>query len=762
MTTGDQSRAAPFVGPRAYQIGERLFGRDRERLQLLDLLIAERIVLIYSPSGAGKTSLVQAALVPALRSEDFVVPAVARVTFERAAGMSAPAANRYVFAVLLSLEEGQPKEQQLPLAELARMSLADYVEQRWAQTAQTGGMVLIFDQFEEVLTIDPTDIDAKREFFTQLGVALRNPHRWALFAMREEHLAGLDPFRNLIPTRLDTRYRLELLTEAQARQTMQEASAQAGVEFTDAAARRLADDLRRVRVEQPGGSLAEQLGPTVEPTQLQVVCLRLWSKLAPGQQKIETSDVEALGSADTALADYYAEAMSRLGARERQVRDWIEHELITAQGLRNQVLREEALRFSGVDAQAISMLDERHLLREERRRGVSWLELAHDRLVQPIRSNNAAWRDEHLTPFQRQATLWESQNRPRDLEWRGQALKSAQRWAQRHDDELTSSERDFLQACVRSRRVRTWRMISVVTPALAIFAVVSAYGYVQWLAARPWSAWTNLVSGEAYEQNGDFVSIGRSEPQFESLFRSQIHLDPNVVSRWHLLVSRGNVAFDMRSLNGTTINARFLQYSDGQPIKNGDLVAIAGTGAFRFSTIEPYYIPLIPRAFPKQSPVPDETWAILLDGASRTATPLIDHDYFLGRGEGGGLSLESTAKAGALLRISKIDGDSRGNANLETDDTNDDYQLLAMFKFEDRTYVAAAVPPRTRVSQFLQDQSGNRMPGTDYTSKMSFCFGQSSQGKMMTVQGVTTTFVVIRSNDEPACKLGPFQIIVLP
>src|SRR5882724_6226333 len=100
----------------------------------------------------------------------------------------------------------------------------------------------------------------------------------------------------MIPTRLATTFRLELLNEQQARQTMQEASAQAGVVFTDGAARKLTDDLRRVRVQRPSGSLEEQLGPTVEPTQLQVVCLRLWSKLAPDKTTIEEGDVEALGS----------------------------------------------------------------------------------------------------------------------------------------------------------------------------------------------------------------------------------------------------------------------------------------------------------------------------------------------------------------------------------------------------------------------------------------------------------------------------------
>jgi ABC-type arginine transport system ATPase subunit len=58
----------PYVGPRAFTVNEaaRFYGRTRETQDLLDLLIAERIVLLYSPSGAGKSSLILAALVPAL------------------------------------------------------------------------------------------------------------------------------------------------------------------------------------------------------------------------------------------------------------------------------------------------------------------------------------------------------------------------------------------------------------------------------------------------------------------------------------------------------------------------------------------------------------------------------------------------------------------------------------------------------------------------------------------------------------------------
>src|SRR5205823_3513253 len=57
----------------------------------------------------------------------------------------------------------------------------------------TGPEILIFDQFEEILTADPTDLTAKAEFFRQVGAALRNRQRWALFSMREDYVPALDP-----------------------------------------------------------------------------------------------------------------------------------------------------------------------------------------------------------------------------------------------------------------------------------------------------------------------------------------------------------------------------------------------------------------------------------------------------------------------------------------------------------------------------------------------------------------------------------------
>ena len=114
----------PYVGPRSFKTGEKLYGRDSEALDLLDLLIAERIVLLYSPSGAGKSSLIQAELTRQLKKEGFHILPTIRVSTEPPAISSEFSAlsaespettqnstlntqnskfNRYVFSALLSL-----------------------------------------------------------------------------------------------------------------------------------------------------------------------------------------------------------------------------------------------------------------------------------------------------------------------------------------------------------------------------------------------------------------------------------------------------------------------------------------------------------------------------------------------------------------------------------------------------------------------------------------------------------------------------------
>ena len=57
--------ASPYVGPVPYERKDRdlFFGRDEEAESLLSLLISERVVLFYAQSGAGKSSILNAAII---------------------------------------------------------------------------------------------------------------------------------------------------------------------------------------------------------------------------------------------------------------------------------------------------------------------------------------------------------------------------------------------------------------------------------------------------------------------------------------------------------------------------------------------------------------------------------------------------------------------------------------------------------------------------------------------------------------------------
>lgn len=441
-------RANPYVGPRAFRNGEALYGRDREVLDLLDLLIAERLVLLYSPSGAGKTSLVQAALIPRLEKEDFTVLPPMRVSLVPLEVVP-DTVNRYTLSLLLSLEEALAPDEQMPPAELAKLSFSDYLKWR-TEILKCENAVLVFDQFEEILTLNPADRKAKGDFFTQIGAALRHLRCWALFIMREEFVAGLAPYLNALPTRLSTTYRLELLTMRAAQEAIQRPARAAGVEFTDVAAERLSANLATVHVQHLDGHMEVVTGNYIEPVQLQVVCHRLWDGLAPEATEIGLNDLEMVGDVDTALRSYYAEQVAttsrETGVGERTIRDWFDQQLITEQGIRGQVLQGPA-QSQGLDNCAIWPLVDAHLVRAEVRRGATWFELAHDRLIGPVRSDNATWCQTHLSALQRQAALWEEKNRPATLLLRDEALAEAEQWITMHQQELTPPDLAFVDAC---------------------------------------------------------------------------------------------------------------------------------------------------------------------------------------------------------------------------------------------------------------------------------------------------------------------------
>jgi WD40 repeat protein len=483
-------RSNPYVGPRAFQTGERLYARDRDILNLYYLLLAERVVLLFSPSGAGKTSLIQAGLIPRLGDKFGFMPVV-RVNHDPPENIGREKKfNRYIFSVLVSLEETLQEEKRLPVEELAEIGLSEYLAQRFQAEAENlqpdeqgkpKFEALIFDQFEEILTTAPNDYEGKRAFFEQIGEALRDNKRWALFSTREDYVAAFEPYLPAIPTRFANRYRLDLLGAEAAIEAIQRPAHEAGVDFVDTAARQLIDDLRRVQIQRPDGTLEPDLGRYVEPVQLQVVCYRLWQDLAEDETEITERHISTIGSVDESLSGYYAEqvevAEERFKVPLRNIREWFNDKLITKQGTRSQVMLEPD-KSGGLDNRVIRFMEAAHLVRGEKRAGSTWFELAHDRLIGPIRTDNEKWLAANLSLLQQQANLWNRQDRPASLLLSERELVHAREWAEEHKAELLPSEVYFLEASLEReeralRRKRLYQVITLLGIAAIVLAVIA-------------------------------------------------------------------------------------------------------------------------------------------------------------------------------------------------------------------------------------------------------------------------------------------------
>ena len=156
----------PYVGPRPFRRGQLLPNREQQAQELADLLVAERVVLLHAPSGAGKTSLIQAALLPLLDGDapSESTAAFGSSTFRVAGpvrvGNPAPVGaegNRYIRSVALQLLGDTV---QYP-GELDRLTLAEVLDRALPRSRRGQLRLFVIDQLEEVLTLDPTDWAAK-------------------------------------------------------------------------------------------------------------------------------------------------------------------------------------------------------------------------------------------------------------------------------------------------------------------------------------------------------------------------------------------------------------------------------------------------------------------------------------------------------------------------------------------------------------------------------------------------------------------------
>lgn len=379
----------PFVGPLAFgrRDASRFFGRGEEAEELLALVISEKVVLFYAQSGAGKTSLINARLVPDLEQEGFEVLPVVRVGAEE---VEAPQVdNIYVFNALRYLNAGEDVDSlRLAVGNLPEFLAAEVGPSNQEATPR----VLIIDQFEEILTAYPERWQEREGLFNQLRQALRDDSMLSLLlVMREDHIAGLDRYADLLPGGLHCRFRMERLRHEAALKAVRR-PVESRRPFAPGVAEQLVDNLRQEHLAEQATKIA---GEFVEPVQLQVVCYQLWEGLnGDSGGEITEAHLKAFGNVDRALEDFYESAVAGVAARTREseakIRRWFDATLITPSHIRSQVHR-GASESGGLSNDAVDELVDAHLIRAERVRGGTWFELVHDRFIDPILASNRKW-----------------------------------------------------------------------------------------------------------------------------------------------------------------------------------------------------------------------------------------------------------------------------------------------------------------------------------------------------------------------------------
>ncbi len=401
-----------FPGLRSFEETEaNLFkGREREKRALFDLIAVERSVVLFAKSGAGKTSLLKAGIVPMFAGLPYQ-PVFIRL-------------NR----------DAQPVLQQT-MAQIAQVfgvspvpgqSLWEYLKAVNSNIGNTTP-VLFFDQFEEVFTLY-SNPEGRQEFITQVAdiingtvpstlekilltlhagdpalVYLEKPPRVKIiFSIRSDMLSYMHELSDFIPGILRNRFELKGLSIKGATDAMVLPAALPDDHFECPPFQITQDALQNILKKLTERKEQYHETPEIESFQLQLICNELEKKMIQQhRQNIHplTVDINTYGGTqgiDDLLFRFYKDTLEGITDKTQQQIARIAIEDTLVQNERRLSVAEStltAISLSQKDApkkerllpNTLTHLVDKRLLRKEERPGMgNYYELIHDTLLGPV------------------------------------------------------------------------------------------------------------------------------------------------------------------------------------------------------------------------------------------------------------------------------------------------------------------------------------------------------------------------------------------
>jgi hypothetical protein len=396
-------------------------GREREADTVLQSILSSNLLVLYSVSGLGKSSLLNAGVMYRLRERrhwpvsvrvnDPTTPVVELIRKQiEAAALADPTVE------LLRDPTAGPASADPRLWDV--LALLEIWRRNDMQQ-----LVIVLDQFEELFTLGWADTERHR-FIAEFGEVLRGfrlegpgddasatnamppPRVKFVIVIREDSLGELEALSRDVPQIMHNRFRLEPLRLDQAEAAIREPAmmddARLGSSrfaYSQAASDLILDFLRTRTVR---GTVVH--ADAVDPSQLQIVCQFVERSILPNKQPsdadgpIEIDDVD-LGGRDGlegVLRHFYQRTLQTFpAARQRAVRNLCENGLINKSRRRLSLDEEEIERTFAVTPDDLKQLVDERLLRADPRLDSVYYELAHDTLIDPILDHREELKAQH-------------------------------------------------------------------------------------------------------------------------------------------------------------------------------------------------------------------------------------------------------------------------------------------------------------------------------------------------------------------------------
>lgn len=382
------------------------FGRKEDTKRLHRLCSLEPLVVMYGKSGLGKSSLINADLIPELEENPANVPLLFRFSAWTENSTSSP-----MELTIKRLSDLETESDTLDRLAPEDQSLWKMVKAyQFAQPDKR--LILIFDQFEELFSYPKKEVKA---FKKQIAELLRNrlPHKYEqildimtevddsflsqeeedhlyapihvriLFIIRSDKMNLLDQLSDYLPSILKNNHELSALSEKGAMDALIEpARIQEGKFFSQAfeygeeAKKRIMDFLK------------DPITGRVEAIQLQILCTSFEDKIAENNWSAITE--ERIGDLKEIVDNYYHDKLGKIKSDERraQAAKLIEDGLVDKNREQRLTLHESQIYdLFEADPDLLETLIDCHLLRRELAPNGGYnYELSHDTLIGPALS----------------------------------------------------------------------------------------------------------------------------------------------------------------------------------------------------------------------------------------------------------------------------------------------------------------------------------------------------------------------------------------